>query len=210
MRLQIKICGMRNRENIIDVASLKPDYMGFIFYPPSPRYLSTSIDFPSDALNSICKVGVFVNELEAVVLEKVRMFGLNAVQLHGNESPAVCERYKLLGLKVLKAVSVAVPDDFLLAKDYEGCVDLMVLDTKSADHGGSGRKFDWKLLKHYDAEIPFLLSGGINPADAGEIRKIEHPQLAGVDLNSRFEIEAGMKDVKRLGEFLLHLELHPE
>ena len=196
---------MRDRDNILEVAALQPDYLGLIFYPPSPRYVPSSVGFPAEELDAICTIGVFVDEQEAVILEKVNQFGLKGVQLHGQESPEVCARLKALGLKVLKAIPVADSGDLQLARQYEGCVDLIVLDTKTEAHGGSGQKFNWQLLADYDAEIPFLLSGGICAEDVDAVGLIRHPLWAGLDLNSRFEIDKGLKNVALLDSFLQQL-----
>ncbi|KAB2814952.1 MAG: hypothetical protein BGP01_04085 [Paludibacter sp. 47-17] len=204
--MKIKICGMRQRDNILDVAALKPDYLGLIFYPGSARYVATAEDFPLDELAALCTIGVFVDEQPALVLEKVKQFGLKGVQLHGQESAAECAFYKQQGLEVLKAVSVASSRDLQQPERYQGCVDLIVLDTKTAGHGGSGKKFDWDLLDHYTAPIPFLLGGGIGADDAAIIRALNHPQLAGLDLNSRFEIAPACKDVKKIETFLAGLK----
>ncbi len=201
MTLQLKVCGMRDRENILQVAALQPDYMGFIFYPLSPRYLGSPADFPKTELESICTVGVFVDEKEVDILRKVKEFGLKAVQLHGHESPEFCARIKSYGLKVLKAVPVADKADLHPIKAYEASVDLMVLDTKTSGYGGSGNKFNWNVLDFYTFDIPFLLSGGIQPGDAGEIHRLNHPKLAGVDINSRFEISKGLKDLTKIKQF---------
>jgi phosphoribosylanthranilate isomerase len=196
---------MRQRENILEVAALKPDYLGFIFYPRSARYVSTADDFPVEELTALCTIGVFVDEKPELVLKKVKQFGLKGVQLHGSESAGECRFYMQQGLTVLKAIPIAGCDDMKQAEQFEGSVDLIVLDTKTPDHGGSGRRFDWELLQHYKANIPFLLSGGIGPDDVPALRALRHPLLKGLDLNSRFEIDKAYKDSTKIEAFIYEL-----
>jgi len=199
----IKVCGMREPENIREVLELKPDMMGFIFYPKSPRYVPdatsiSKIDFPENLI----KTGVFVNE-EPVTIEKIiRETGLNAVQLHGKESPEYCSQVKKFNCTVFKAFSISEPADFEQTKHYEGVVDGFLFDTKTPAYGGSGVKFDWQMLDNYTGNTPFLLSGGISKDDAEAILQIKHPMMAGVDLNSRFEIEPALKNSKDLQYFI--------
>ncbi len=192
---------MRDPENIREVAKLKPDFMGFIFYPPSPRYVSSNSDFPYDELLNICTVGVFVNELPECIADTVKRFNLKAVQLHGNETPDFCKSMKERGLVVLKAISIETADDLKKASGYAKVVDYIVLDTKTKAHGGSGRKFNWQFLEAYAADVPFLLGGGIAPEDVSLIKSIHHSKMAGLDLNSRFECEPGIKDLQQLKLF---------
>lgn len=200
--MKVKICGMRDPQNILEIAQLKPDFMGFIFYPPSPRFLSTAEGFPHESLEDICTTGVFVNENITTIEEAVHMFRLKAVQLHGNETVAMCKSVQQLGVKVLKAVPVSTTDDFEQLERFSGSVDYCVLDTKTSQHGGSGTKFNWELLHYYNAEIPFLLGGGIDEEDAEQLLRINHPMMAGVDINSRFELSPGVKDTAKVKRFL--------
>ena len=200
--MKLKVCGMRDPYNIHEVAALNPDFMGFIFYPPSPRYLASAIDIPWASLDDILLTGVFVDEQHKVIKEKAREFRLKAVQLHGNESPEFCRLLRDEGLKVLKAIPVDRKDDFKGAGKYRGAVDFFLFDTKTEAHGGSGRRFDWELLHDYTADIPFLLSGGISIDDVERIRQLQHPMLSGVDVNSRFEVAPGLKDAALLQQFI--------
>lgn len=200
--MKLKVCGMRDPYNIQEVAALNPDFMGFIFYPPSPRYLASAIDIPWASLDDILLTGVFVNEQRITIQEKAREFRLKAVQLHGNESPEFCRLLRDEGLKVLKAIPVDRKDDFKGAGKYRGAVDFFVFDTKTEAHGGSGRRFDWELLQDYTADIPFLLSGGISIDDVERIRQLQHPMLSGVDINSRFEVAPGLKSAVLLQQFI--------
>ncbi|MDX9748687.1 MAG: phosphoribosylanthranilate isomerase [Paludibacter sp.] len=200
--MKVKICGMRDPQNIREVALLKPDFMGFIFYPASPRYLASAEAFPFDALKVTITTGVFVNATDSDIVNAIRSYKLKAVQLHGNENQEFCKSIRQLGVKVLKAVSVADESDLTNLQRYEGTVDYLVLDTKTKQYGGSGSQFNWDLLNAYTADIPFLLSGGIDEQDSKRIAQLHHPMLAGVDLNSRFELEPGLKNVEKVNRFL--------
>lgn len=204
--MKIKICGMKYPENIQAVAALKPDMMGFIFYPKSPRYAEPLDEKALQTLpKRIMKIGVFVNASLDEILTVVKKYSLNGVQLHGTEREEVCYTLKSVGLLVLKAFAISEAADFKAAEEYEGSCDFFLFDTKTPAHGGSGQKFDWSVLSAYDGDTRFLLSGGISVDDAEVIRQINHPLLAGVDLNSKFEMSPGLKDVEMLKEFLKEL-----
>jgi Phosphoribosylanthranilate isomerase len=205
--MKVKVCGMKYPENISEVIALKPDLMGFIFYPKSPRYAEPlDEDFMRSFPRNVLKIGVFVNEELDDMLEVVKKYNLNGVQLHGAESEELCYTFKQTGLLTLKAFSIAEASDFDKTEDYEGTCDLYVFDTKTPQHGGSGKKFDWSILAAYQGNTPFLLSGGIGPDDVEAVKAIDHPMLRGVDLNSRFETEPGRKDASRLESFLKELK----
>lgn len=194
---------MREPKNIEQVAQLGVDMMGFIFYPKSPRYVSYVLA-RSDADRKVCRVGVFVNDSIPEILDKIHSFSLNAVQMHGNESRELCEQLREANrdIKIIKAISVSNAGDIQKYKEYVGAVDYFLFDTKCKTVGGSGQQFDWQILDEYDGDVPFLLSGGIGPEDAFRIRTFHHSQCVGIDLNSRFEIEPGVKDVEKLNKFL--------
>lgn len=194
---------MREPKNIEQVAQLGVDMMGFIFYPKSPRYVSHVLA-RSDADRKVCRVGVFVNDSIHEILDKIRSFSLNAVQMHGSESRELCEQLREANgdIKIIKAISVSNVGDIQKYKEYVGAVDYFLFDTKCKTVGGSGQQFDWQVLDEYDGDVPFLLSGGIGPEDAFRIRTFHHSQCVGIDLNSRFEIEPGVKDVEKLNKFL--------
>ena len=194
---------MRESKNIEQVAQLGVDMMGFIFYPKSPRYVSYVLA-RSDADRKVCRVGVFVNDSIPEILDKIHSFSLNAVQMHGNESRELCEQLREANgdIKIIKAISVSNAGDIQKYKEYVGAVDYFLFDTKCKTVGGSGQQFDWQILDEYDGDVPFLLSGGIGPEDAFRIRTFHHSQCVGIDLNSRFEIEPGVKDVEKLNKFL--------
>ncbi|MDE5988645.1 MAG: phosphoribosylanthranilate isomerase [Duncaniella sp.] len=203
--MEIKICGMASEINIREIiAACNPDYLGLIFHTPSPR---NAIALPlSQEIGSRPRkgfVGVFVDKEEDEIIEYVRRYRLTAVQLHGSESPELCMRLRKRGFfKVWKAVGIESADDFQRLEQYAGCVDRFVFDRKSPSHGGTGVKFDWRMLSHYNGEVDFMLGGGIGPDDDAEILRISHPRLAGLDLNSCFEVVPGVKNSKSLESFI--------
>ena len=205
--LQIKICGLREAENIRSVADLRPHFLGFIFYPGSDRYVGD--DFSMPAIDpGIEKVGVFVNARMPEVLKRIGDFQLDCVQLHGDERPEYCRNLRLVwpSIKIIKALPIGEVADLQPAAAYEGLVDLLLWDTKGPKRGGSGLAFDWSVLNAYTGATPFLLAGGIGPASSSDLRAFDHPRWAGIDLNSRFELEPGIKDISSLKTFLSEIK----
>ena len=202
----VKVCGMREAENIRAVEALGVDWMGFIFWESSSRYVSQHPDYlPMRAK----RVGVFVDASLDVVHQQVEAFGLDVVQLHGSESPTYRRDLRDAlgnGTSIVKAFSIANRDDLSQTSLYEGMADYYLFDTKAQLVGGNGRKFDWSVLVYYNGSTPFLLSGGIGPDDASHISVFRHPQLAGIDLNSRFEIAPAKKNVELLKQFLYEIQ----
>ncbi|HWD89236.1 MAG TPA: phosphoribosylanthranilate isomerase [Mucilaginibacter sp.] len=188
---------MKYPENIDAVAALQPDYMGFIFYPQSPRYIGETEK--NLATENVIRTGVFVNESADIIEELIDKYRLTAIQLHGNESPDFCELFKDK-VTVIKAFGMNERFDFEQLEPYTDKVDYFLFDTKTSKHGGSGLSFDWTLLDQYKLDVPFFLSGGLSPENIAEVKMIKHPQFYGVDLNSRFEIEPGLKDIDKLSE----------
>ena len=195
--MKIKVCGMRDAENIREVEALGIDIMGFIFWPKSKRYVS---EFPENMPIYAQRVGVFVDESIDKVRHIADDYALDMIQLHGSESPEYAQEIR--EWKVIKAFNIATKEDLEITRPYEGIVDYFLFDTKGQSVGGNGEKFDWSVLDHYDGKTPFLLSGGIGPDDAERVRKFNHPKCIGFDLNSRFEISPGLKDVKKLKRFI--------
>jgi phosphoribosylanthranilate isomerase len=199
---------MREAENIraVDQLSiincqLSIDWMGFIFWPKSSRYVSECPCY----LPTHCKrVGVFVDADIHEVQQKVAEYGLDYIQLHGHERPDYIRQLRADGSSpaIIKAISISSHDDIATYKDYEGLVDYFLFDTKAQLPGGNGQQFDWNVLADYDGNTPFLLSGGIDPDDAERIRTFIHPQCLGIDLNSRFELAPALKDINKLKEFI--------
>ncbi len=204
-KLLIKVCGMKFTQNREAVEALGIDLLGFIFYAPSKRYVGDNPE--SDLFQSNKKnVGVFVDENAFKILQLAKKFRLGFIQLHGNENPKTCQLLKNQGLKIIKAFPIVENFDFEKTIPYEGVVDYVLFDTKTKQHGGSGKKFNWEILEKYKGITPFFLSGGIGPNDVKSILEIKHPKLAGVDLNSGFEDEPGLKNLEKLKEFIKELK----
>lgn len=200
----IKICGMREPENILAATELKPDFLGFIFYRESPRYAGAILDpeILSNLSSGIRKTGVFVNSDIREIQDTVAKYSLDTVQLHGNESPELCARIKESGTQVIKAFNIRENIGPKLFEDFIDCTDYFLFDTMSSGFGGSGQKFDWSLLDRNDPAHPYFLSGGIGPGDADNIAAILNNSFHGIDLNSRFEIKPGLKDIEKLRKFI--------
>ncbi|HEY1007534.1 MAG TPA: phosphoribosylanthranilate isomerase [Sphingobacteriaceae bacterium] len=199
--LKIKVCGMRDPANIAAVSALKPDYLGFIFFPGSRRFVGPDPETLFSQITAdpgIVRTGVFVDESPEVILDHARRFQLGAVQLHGGESPAVCSQLLAAGLEVIKAFGVGETFDFGRLDPYRDACTYFLFDTKTSGHGGSGRAFDWSLLDGYTGDRPFFLSGGVGPENIGALQNISSRYFYGTDLNSRFETEPGLKDTDRL------------
>ncbi len=200
----VKVCGMREKENIQEVCRLPVDYIGFIFYPLSPRYAGQT-QIP-DTAPDIKRTGVFVNAAEKDILHTAQTYRLSAIQLHGNESPEICTRLKSEGYTLIKAFSIAETGDLHFLNKYEGCTDYFLFDTKSNHYGGSGKQFDWSILKDYTGKTPFLLSGGIKPESLSSLKSFSHPQWIGIDINSGFEVKPGEKNISLLKDFIYKLK----
>jgi len=194
---------MRNSSNIEELIKLKPDYIGFIFYPKSKRFIGEQIPDEIQALVPVYiqKVGVFVDEPFDNLLEKFRSNKLDMIQLHGSELPGYCERLKKLDIPVIKVFSIGSDFDFKSVIPYDLFCDFYLFDAASELFGGSGIKFDWKKLDEYKADKPFFLSGGIGQSDFEEIKNITHNKLLAIDVNSGFETEPGVKDIPKLKAF---------
>lgn len=207
----IKVCGMREPENIRQVAGLDIDWMGFIFYERSPRKITDGAERHDAVIRTsasrprLKRVGVFVNASPEEMMETAAVYQLDYLQLHGNETPDDCHALQKRGYSLIKAFSVATADDLKRTSGYEGRADYFLFDTKCKGYGGSGKQFDWSVLEAYEGETPFLLSGGIRPESAEAIRRFCHPRFAGIDLNSGFEIEPGLKDTHQLENFIRDL-----
>ncbi|MDW3210743.1 MAG: phosphoribosylanthranilate isomerase [Reichenbachiella sp.] len=202
--MKIKVCGIRNQDNLTFLNASEVDFIGFIFYNKSKRNFDDG-DLNQTIKSDKLKVGVFVNER----IEKVEIIAqthhLDYLQLHGDESPAYCQALKEKGFRLFKAFSIhdVLPTDL---KSYEDVVDYFLFDTKGAAYGGNGTQFDWSVLKQYKLSRPFILSGGIGLEDVAVIKKLDHPKLFAVDVNSRFEVSPGQKDEKALKEFIEELK----
>ncbi|OAV69740.1 N-(5'-phosphoribosyl)anthranilate isomerase [Bacteroidales bacterium Barb6XT] len=203
----VKVCGMKDPDNIRAVAELGIDWMGFIFYEKSPRYIDLSR--PAPPAGGLKRVGVFVNAAFEQMTEAVSVNQLDFIQLHGEESPELCHALQKRDIFLIKAFPVSSAEDLAATADYEGCADYFLFDTKCNGYGGSGKSFDWSALATYAGKTPFLLSGGINPQNVEAVKQFRHPRFAGIDLNSGFETAPGMKDVLKLNQFLLSIQYEP-
>ncbi|GGG00031.1 phosphoribosylanthranilate isomerase [Pontibacter amylolyticus] len=199
--LKIKVCGMREPDNIRQVAALQPDYMGFIFYEGSKRYCEGTItpELLAELPQGIEKVGVFVNESTEVMRAMVQRYSLDLVQLHGRETPGQCRELQEAGIRLIKAFSVDDRFSFQNTLLYERYCEYFLFDTRGNNYGGNGTVFDWEILKGNFSPIPYFLSGGLNleNLESKEFEKLR-PKPFAIDVNSGFELEPGLKDVEKL------------
>lgn len=212
--MKVKVCGLTVKENIQEIIDNQADFCGFIFYPKSSRYideeqLKSWIADQSIQFGDTAKVGVFVDRQFDQILDRIHDFELDYVQLHGHESPEYCRQLRsfwemtsMRNCAIIKAFAIDENFDFSVLAAYEKYCDLFLFDAKGKLPGGNGVQFDWSILSNYQGMTPFLLSGGITADDAEIIRKIETPQLTGVDINSGFEVEAGVKDAASVAQFI--------
>ncbi|MFY0714606.1 tryptophan synthase subunit beta [Seonamhaeicola sp. NFXS20] len=206
--MKLKICGMKYQDNIEQVAALQPDYLGFIFYEETPRHFNTKIP---EISKNIKKVGVFVDENVTTVIEKVNEFKLDAVQLHGEETSYYCSILRSTTMlakpiEIIKVFSIKDEFNFEVLEPYEKVCDYFLFDTKGKLPGGNGYKFDWNLLKDYPSTKPFFLSGGIGLNNVTDIKKFKENEVSkycyAIDVNSKFELEPGLKSTSNLREFI--------
>jgi phosphoribosylanthranilate isomerase len=206
--MKLKICGMKYQENIEAVATLRPDYMGFIFYEGSKRNFDRVIPNIS---KDIKKTGVFVNASIEFVLKKVIDHGLKAVQLHGDESMEYCKKLREKKLEVIKVFSVGEQFSFDVLKKYEEVCHYFLFDTKGKERGGNGITFNWEILNQYPFHKPYFLSGGIGLEEVESLNLFLRSKASkycyAIDVNSKFEIEPGLKDQKKLKNFMEHIKL---
>jgi phosphoribosylanthranilate isomerase len=212
MKVKLKICGMKFPENIQEIALLEPDFLGFIFYEGSVRNYTenTIVSVP----NSIHKVGVFVNEKSINIIKNIQKHDLNMIQLHGNETESYCLElinqlnHNQLNTKIIKAFSVDESFDFSILNNYQ-IVDYFLFDTKGKLPGGNGTKFNWQILENYKLEKPYFLSGGIGLEDVESIHEFLKTPASkycfALDVNSQFEVEAGLKNKEKLQQFKTQL-----
>ncbi len=205
-KLKLKICGMRDTDNILEVSALQPDYMGFIFYAKSKRFVGNDFVIPAGLSKSIKRVGVFVNETTEQIIELMKLHQLDLAQLHGEESVGQCADLKAAGFGVIKVFSIGEQFDFAGVKPYKKDVDYFLFDTKSENYGGTGRSFNWNLLENYDQEVPFFLSGGLSISNIKSVSQLKATNLHAIDINSGVEVKPGLKDVEKMNELkhILH------
>src|SRR5512145_317124 len=206
--IKIKVCGMRVPLNIREICDAGPDFLGFIFFSGSKRYIGTDAD---NALfqqipGRIKKVGVFVDEQSEKILEAASRFDLDLVQLHGHESVNDCRKIKSAGYPIIKAFGVDAGFNFTSLTPFLPFCEYFLFDTKSDKYGGTGQKFNWEKIQQYKYNVPFFLSGGVGPEDSAVIRDINHPAFYAVDINSRFETEPGLKNVSHVKAFIIEIK----
>jgi len=203
--IKLKICGMRDAENIQGVTALSPQYMGFIFYRKSPRFVGD--DFVMPAISpSIKKVGVFVNETTEAILNAASRHDLTLIQLHGHETPEQCRDLKAKGLGVIKVFSVGEDFDWSVVQPYKPVSDFFLFDTKGKYYGGNAQAFDWSQLQQYDQEIPFFLSGGLSPENIDDVALLKDMNLYALDVNSGVEDSPGVKNTSKIESVLKKLK----
>ena len=205
--IKIKVCGMRETENIREVASLNPDYMGFIFYEPSPRFVGLDFKVPTELDSSINRVGVFVNHTKSFIKERIVQYQLRYAQLHGDESVTFCEELKAEGVGVIKVFRVDEDFDFSITKKFESVSDYFLFDTKGKLYGGNAVPFDWNLLNQYNQTLPFFLSGGIQSNNVAKLKNLLSLNLHAIDINSGVEDQPGLKNINKIAEIINQLSL---
>jgi phosphoribosylanthranilate isomerase len=207
--IAIKICGMRDQRNITEIAAFNPDYLGFIFYPGSPRFVGSQFTVPVIS-PSIKKVGVFVNESNEGILTKATALGLDLIQLHGDETADQCTELKNEGMTIIKAF--ALDDDFPFStlNAFKNVVDYFLFDTKGKLYGGNARVFNWKMLTNYDQEIPFFLSGGLSPANMDQLGDVTTMNIHALDFNSGVEQSPGLKSIEKVRQAFANAPLKHE
>lgn len=195
---------MKYEDNIRAVAGCKPDMLGFVFYPKSPRFVgeewSTAVTETID--QTIQKIGVFVDEDVDTVLFKANLYRLEGVQLHGSESPEECAYFRSKGLEVIKAFGIHEAFDFTILRKYGKSCNRFLFDTATKQFGGSGNVFDWRLLQRYTLPIPFLLSGGLGLGTLSQLKKLTHPYLWGLDFNSKLEQSPACKHIEKVNQLI--------
>lgn len=194
---------MKHGDNIVALTNLLPDYMGFIFYDQSPRFVNNvDAGLIKNVPSSIKTTGVFVNENLEHIINTTTKYQLKAVQLHGSETPEHCFRLKQQGVELIKAFGIHEAFNFSSLQAYENVVDFFLFDTQTVVHGGSGKVFNWELLNRYELQVPYFLSGGIDTVHLSALKQIKDPRLYAVDVNSKFELEPGFKDIQKLKRFI--------
>lgn len=203
--MKLKICGMKYPENILEVSELLPDYMGFIFWEKSSRFFDGNMP---ELPKSIQKVGVFVDATLDEIISKIKKYNLNLIQLHGKESITFCESLKNEKIKIIKVFSVNDDFDFSILEPFETVCDYFLFDTKGKLPGGNGTVFDWNLLKKYPSKKPFFLSGGIGIEEIASVKQLLKTNLPihTIDINSKFEIEPGLKNMQLLKDFKINIK----
>ncbi len=202
--MKIKVCGLRDAENLKEIAALQPDFIGFIFYDQSPRFVGDDLDetVVKALPKSIRKVGVFVNASPDFIHRSVKKYDFQYVQLHGTETPDYCRSLRNRGINIIKAFRVNESFNFSMLNNYKAQCDFFLFDAKGEQLGGNGITFDWQILSRYDNEKPFFISGGIGLDNLDELMALKVIKPYGVDINSQVETEPGVKDVAKVKELI--------
>lgn len=204
--IKLKICGMVYPANIIEVAALRPDYMGFIFFNGSPRFVGRDFVIPDTFGHDIKRVGVFVNATTEDMVRLAATHRLDYLQLHGNELPEQCDHLKQAGLGVIKAFPISSTFDFSDVENYEKVSDYFLFDTAGKQYGGTGNRFDWQVLSKYSQRVPFFLSGGITPDNVLEWKSLSTMNIHALDINSGVEDKPGMKSITSIDRLINNLK----
>jgi len=208
--MRVKVCGMTQMDQVNELKNIGVNFAGFIFYPKSARYVLRHLTTSQIRKeNNINKVGIFVNDSKEHVLQMVDECRLHMVQLHGDESPKFCEQIADY-ISVVKAFRLSDNDNIeWMVRPYRDVCDMFLFDTEGAGYGGTGKKFDWNMLSGTDIAKPFFLSGGIQPEDAGKLKAFSKENVAkdlfAIDINSKFEVNPGIKDMEKVGNFVAEL-----
>jgi phosphoribosylanthranilate isomerase len=206
--MNIKVCGITSVKQMQELSGLGINYAGIIFYPHSKRYATEKLGKEKKAVQALTikKIGVFVNAKHSDVLKAITDFGLYAVQFHGDEDPDYCKDLMKTTV-VIKAFRISSNSKIdVMIRDYKNACHFYLFDTATESFGGSGKQFNWNLLREASINKPFFLSGGISADDAGAVKELNHPFLESIDINSRFEIEPGVKNIPLIKSFLKELE----
>lgn len=200
--MKLKVCGLKHKTNIYEVRDAGVDYIGMIFYEKSPRYVVDNL-YPEDVLffnEDVEKIGVFVNASLEEIRSQGKLYQLDYIQLHGQESPEFCQAVSDLGFGVIKVFGVGENFDFSVMTPYQHVVDFFLFDTKTPEHGGSGKTFNWDILNNYTLDVPVFVGGGVGLDNLKELLNKEFPFLYAVDMNSKLEVEPGLKDLLKVEE----------
>ncbi len=202
--MKLKVCGMTNKENILEILrDIHPDYMGFIFFEGSSRFVENKLDpeFVKSLPDGIHKTGVFVDAPREYIQDRAGQYGLTNLQLHGNENPDFCRRFMDLGYEVIKVFHIHQSFDISMMSAYREACDFFLFDRAGKYKGGNGVKFNWDILHQYTLQKPYFLSGGVTPEDAPNVSSIKDQRLYAVDINSRFETSKGIKNAAHVKQF---------
>ncbi len=205
--MKLKVCGMRDADNLKEIAALNPDFIGFIFYDQSPRFVGDELDetLVKSLPRSIRKVGVFVNASPDYILRMVKKYDFQYVQLHGTETPEFCRSMRNRGINIIKAFRIDDSFNFSMLNNFKAQCDFFLFDAKGDQPGGNGVTFDWNILSRYDNEKPFFISGGIGLNNVDQVNMLKGFKLYGVDVNSQVETAPGVKDIEKVKEILSYL-----